>query len=95
MSALKNDLLARGRFDGPDRVVGPAESDLGAVGRPGNSVNGVERDRHGKLKFPLGYVPNLHFAEGAGVAARNRKLLAVGRKGERLNALRQAHEACL
>ena len=44
VAAHEEDLLAVRRLDRPDRVVGQAESDEGAVGRPARAVGGVESD---------------------------------------------------
>ena len=74
------------------RVVGAAEGDLGAVGRPARAVDRVERDRDRERELPLGDVPDLDLAHPAGQAAGDGQLLAVGRERERLDPLGQADQ---
>ena len=93
MRPLEEDLLACPGIDGPDGVVGAAEGDLAAVGRPARAVNGVVGDGDGELQGLFGDVPDLDFAEPARVAAGHGERLTVGRKGNRLDAFRQADQA--
>ncbi|MFM9194460.1 MAG: WD40 repeat domain-containing protein, partial [Planctomycetia bacterium] len=90
--ALEEHLFPGGRVDRPQRVVGAAEGDEFAVGRPATAVDGVERDGPGEQKRAVGDAPDLHLAHPRGVAARDRELRAIGGEPHPLDPLGEAHE---
>ena len=73
--AHEQDLLAGLGVDGPDAVVGAAEGDLRAVGRPARAVDRVEGDRDRERELPLGDVPDLDLAHPRRAAAGDGQLL--------------------
>ena len=91
MRPLEQHLLA-GQVDGPQRVVGAAEGDQFAIGRPAGAVERVVRHRVRQLQLPRRHLPDLHLAEAARRAAGRRQQLPVGRELQRLDALRQADQ---
>jgi hypothetical protein len=76
--ALEEHLRSRRGVDRPHRVVGAAEADELAVGRPAAAVDGVEGDGHRPQERAVGHVPDLHLAHPRRVAAGDGQPRAVG-----------------
>ena len=93
VGALLEDGLAGRGVDGAEVVVGAAEGDQFAVGRPTHAVNGVEADGHGDDEGAFYDVPNLDFAHAGGEAAGDGEAGAIGGETHGLDALREADEA--
>ena len=92
MRALKQDLLARLGVDRANRVVGAAEGDPRAIGRPTDAVKRVVRHRDRQHELPGGDIPNLNFTQSGGRTAGHGQPFAVGRKRQRLHSFRQPDE---
>ena len=82
-----HDLFSRCSFDGAHRVVGAAERDELAVGRPAHAVERVVSDRRGDDELALGDIPDLDFTQSRRIAARHREPFAIGREAQGLHAL--------
>ena len=93
MGPLVEHLLAAGDVDGADGVVGAAEGDQLAIGRPGAAEDGIEGDGVGAKKRPISHVPDLDFPHPTGIAAGDRQLAAVGGEADALDPLGEADEA--
>src|SRR2546425_10271733 len=91
--AYLEELLAGLDFDHVDRVIGPAEGEVRAVGRKRGVEKRVIRQRERALQLPLGHVPKLAPAEGCRRAANRREQRAVRRERERSKLVRNSREA--
>ena len=92
MAAHEEDLLAVVCFDRAHGIIGQAEGDAGAIGRPARAVGGVEADDFGKDEFVLHQIPNLNLPHASREPASDGELFAVGGKAGRLDALGEADE---
>ena len=93
MGPLIEHLFAAGDVDRADGVVGAAEGDQLAIGRPGAAEDGVKGDKVGAEKRPISHVPDLDFPHPTGIAAGDRQLAAVGGEADALDPLGEADEA--
>jgi len=77
VGALEEHLLTGFGIDDAQRIVGTAESDLGAIGRPAGSKNRVECDGCGELQAAVGDIPDLDLARSRRIASGHSEQLAI------------------
>ena len=87
-----HDLLEGLGIERPQGVIGPADGDQLAVGRPTAAVQGIETDHVRCKELVRSNVPHLDLAAAAGIAARDEQLRSVARETYGFDSIRHAHQ---